>query len=122
MGRDLDEEKSAQRIEQAQPQAENNEALNLVNLAQPGTDQGLAKTTDRAPEVPPSVQEFVNGLGENVSNCMKKLQNANLDDLAHWKTGIQDAFDYISRPDSQYCGGGAGLSQEQLQQLSKALG
>ncbi len=122
MGRDIDDEKPVQKIEQAQPQAEKHEPLNLLDLTQAGSDQGLAKTGDKVTEVPTAVQEFVAGLGDNVSKCMQKIKGANNDDLDHWKRGIQDAFDYMSKPDSKYCGGGAGLSPEQLQQLNKALG
>jgi len=121
MGRDIDDEEPVRNIEQAQQPTEQPGRLNLLDLTQAGADQSLGRIGDRAPEVPPSVQQFVDGLGDSVAKYMQSIQDANPDDLLHWRTGLQDTFDYMSKTDSIYCGGGAGLTPGQFQQLSNSL-
>ncbi|MBI5173756.1 MAG: hypothetical protein SFV17_03935 [Candidatus Obscuribacter sp.] len=121
MGRDIDDEKPAQKIEQAQPrEVEKNEPLNLLDLTQAGADQSLAKNIEKPREIPNAVQEHVTGLSENMNKYMEKLQGANPEDMAHYKQGLKDTLAFMADPNSKWCGGGA-YSHEQVQQLSKSL-
>ncbi|HNA72350.1 MAG TPA: hypothetical protein PLC15_21650 [Candidatus Obscuribacter sp.] len=120
MGRDIDDEKPVQKIEQAQPQAEKHEPLNLLDLTQAGADQSLAKNSDKSREIPNAVQEHVAGLSENMNKYMEKLQGATPEDMAYYKQGLKDTLAYMSDPESKWCGGGA-YSKDQVQQLSKSL-
>ncbi len=120
MGRDIDDEKPVQKLDQAQPQAEKHEPLNLLDLTQAGADQSIAKNTDRSREIPNAVTEHVAGVSDNMNKYMEKLCNANPEDLAHWKDGLKETLSYMADPNGKWCGGGA-YSHEQVQQLSRSL-
>lgn len=100
MGRDIENEKPDQKIEQAQQPAEKLEPLNLLDLTQAGADQSLAKNTDQTREIPNAVSEHVAGLSEIMNKYMERLNGATPEDMAHYKQRLKDTLACMEDPKS----------------------